>query len=105
MGSLKTSDGRETTDKDRPSSVLKEGATSEQDKLNKPYLNAGMLAWIIMDNNYILNLFFFWYEQEVVLIYVNYFFSPGQNIHHLQRVWQEEGGILCRKTKSCYQGN
>lgn len=29
--------GRETTDKDRPSSVLKEAATSEQDKLNKPY--------------------------------------------------------------------
>lgn len=38
--------GRETTDKDPPSNVLKEGATSssEQDKLNKPYLNAGMLA-------------------------------------------------------------
>lgn len=38
--------GRETTDKDRLSSVLKEAATSEQDKLNKPYLNAGMLAWM-----------------------------------------------------------
>lgn len=32
--------GRDTTDKDRPSSVLKEAATSEQDKLNQPYLNA-----------------------------------------------------------------
>lgn len=36
--------GRKTTDKDLPSSVLKEAATSEQDKLNKRYLNAGKLA-------------------------------------------------------------
>lgn len=40
--------GRETTDKDRPSTVLKEAATSEQDKLNKPYLNAARVRTFII---------------------------------------------------------
>lgn len=62
--------GRDTTDKDRPSSVLKEAATSEQDKLNKPYLNAGMRAWMPVISILLLIIifqFFFRYVQEVVI--------------------------------------
>lgn len=44
--------GRETTDKDRPSSVLKEAATSEQDKQNKPYFKCRYACMDASDNAY-----------------------------------------------------